>query len=71
MSKQQCYTLREVSAEGFTDEDSDCDPDIVAYSSNWSVNLSKNSQHDGVEMALTVFRFTSMLQIHSLQFNTD
>ena len=67
MSKQQCYTLGEVSAKVFTDEDGDCDPDIVVYSSNWSVHLSKTSQCDGVEMTLTVFRFTSMPQIHSLQ----
>ena len=63
-SKQQCHTLREVSAEVFTDEDSDCDPDIVTYSSNWSVQFSEMSQHDGVEWSVVFQQNCNFIKHH-------
>ena len=50
MSKRQCYTLREVLAEVFVDEDNDFDPDIADSLSYSSKQVCKTSQQDNVEM---------------------
>ena len=40
MSKCQCYTLREVLAEVFVDEDGDFDPDVASSLSIQEIFLS-------------------------------
>ena len=50
MSKHQCYTLREVSAEVFVDEDNDFDLDIADSLSYSSEQVCKTGQQDNVEM---------------------
>ena len=48
MSKCPCYTLREVSAEVFVDENSEFDPDVADSSSYSSKQVHKTGRKDSV-----------------------
>ena len=57
MSKRRRYTLREVLAEVFVDENSDFDPDVAASLSYSSEQVCKTGRQNSVE--ITVFRLSS------------
>ena len=59
MSKRQCYTLREILAEVFVDEDSDFDLDVadsLSYSSEQVCEASRQDSMDITDSFHTLFR---------------
>ena len=59
MSKRRRYTLREVLAEVFVDENSDFDPDVAAslsYSSEQVCEASRQDSMDITDSFHTLFR---------------
>ena len=56
MSKQQCYTLREVLAELFVDDNSNFYLDVADSSSYSNEQVCETGWHCSVEMTETFFR---------------
>ena len=61
MSERQCYTLKEVLAEVFLDDNSDFDLDVADSLSYKSEQVCEPGQQDSVK--ITVFRLSSVLKI--------